>query len=217
MGHIELGHVYKTDHDENDEEEAEEFALALLAPVCYLSRRGYHSPEDIKNAISPLSIPDSRNVYSSCIIYAKTAKPSAIERELCGAMAGTTKNFMFYYKRAYAVVASSLLGIAAINIINSHWQPPVSLSSSLDLDKTSTHFEFESSVSISREAISAAIPDSESTAVPLNQPIVVYITATGEKYHLEDCQHIRNKDNLESMSIEEAQQRQYEPCKICVE
>lgn len=41
----------------------------------------------------------------------------------------------------------------------------------------------------------------------------VWITPTGKKYHRENCRTIRDKK--QEISLEEAEQRKYEPCKVC--
>lgn len=43
----------------------------------------------------------------------------------------------------------------------------------------------------------------------------VYITQYGEKFHLEGCRYIENKDNLIKVSIAEAVKAGYEHCEIC--
>src|SRR5690606_19511503 len=42
---------------------------------------------------------------------------------------------------------------------------------------------------------------------------IVYITKTGEKYHQRSCQHLK-KSSL-TISLEDAKNRGYEPCKVC--
>ena len=45
----------------------------------------------------------------------------------------------------------------------------------------------------------------------------VYITATGEKYHLAGCHYIADKDDLAEMTVAEAEQAGYEACKFCID
>lgn len=42
----------------------------------------------------------------------------------------------------------------------------------------------------------------------------IYITKSGEKYHKENCPHIKGRQTIE-MTLEEAEQLGYEPCKSC--
>ena len=43
---------------------------------------------------------------------------------------------------------------------------------------------------------------------------IVYITATGTKYHLKDCRYVKNKTNITELSKEQAQ-RKHTPCSVC--
>lgn len=49
----------------------------------------------------------------------------------------------------------------------------------------------------------------------LTETTPVYITQYGEKFHLEGCRYIKNKDNLIKVSIAEAVKAGYEHCEIC--
>lgn len=49
----------------------------------------------------------------------------------------------------------------------------------------------------------------------LTEATPVYITQYGEKFHLEGCRHIKNKDNLIKVSIAEAVKAGYEHCEVC--
>lgn len=44
----------------------------------------------------------------------------------------------------------------------------------------------------------------------------VYITVTGEKYHLAGCHYISNKGDLAEMTVAEAEQAGYDACKHCI-
>ena len=59
-----------------------------------------------------------------------------------------------------------------------------------------------------------AIMQNSPAPVPLTE--TVYVTRTGEKYHVEGCQYIEGKDNLRDMTAEEAEQAGYEPCSVCI-
>ena len=43
----------------------------------------------------------------------------------------------------------------------------------------------------------------------------VFITQRGSKYHKEECQLIKNKDNLTKLDKKEAIEEGYGPCKRC--
>ncbi|MBO5372945.1 MAG: MBL fold metallo-hydrolase [Lachnospiraceae bacterium] len=42
---------------------------------------------------------------------------------------------------------------------------------------------------------------------------IVHITASGTKYHVDGCKHLKDSDI--EISLEEAKQKGYEPCKVC--
>ena len=42
---------------------------------------------------------------------------------------------------------------------------------------------------------------------------MVYITATGQKYHRENCRYVRGK--AIEISLSKAQREGYDPCKVC--
>ena len=43
----------------------------------------------------------------------------------------------------------------------------------------------------------------------------VYVTATGTRYHKQDCQYVKGKDNLTEMTLAEAEEDMLTPCKVC--
>lgn len=45
------------------------------------------------------------------------------------------------------------------------------------------------------------------------QKETVYITKTGEKYHLENCRYL--KYSKKAITLEEAINRGYDPCSVC--
>lgn len=44
----------------------------------------------------------------------------------------------------------------------------------------------------------------------------LYVTASGTKYHIKGCQYIKDKTNLISITIEEAEKLSISPCKRCI-
>ena len=45
---------------------------------------------------------------------------------------------------------------------------------------------------------------------------MVYVTVSGKSYHIENCYHIRDKDNLICISSKKAESSGYKPCKDCI-
>ena len=53
------------------------------------------------------------------------------------------------------------------------------------------------------------------TQEPETIPQTVYITPSGEKYHVASCRHIKGSEAVE-MTVEEAVELGKEPCKDCI-
>lgn len=53
------------------------------------------------------------------------------------------------------------------------------------------------------------------TPEPADEQKIVYVTKTGKKYHLPDCQYVKYKDYLKEMTIKEALDAGLQPCKVC--
>lgn len=45
----------------------------------------------------------------------------------------------------------------------------------------------------------------------------VFVTQYGEKYHVDGCHYIADKDDLSEMAVEDAESKGYEPCKFCID
>lgn len=43
----------------------------------------------------------------------------------------------------------------------------------------------------------------------------VVVTSSGRKYHKPNCQYVRDKTNILTLTLEEAEKAEYEPCKVC--
>ncbi len=49
-----------------------------------------------------------------------------------------------------------------------------------------------------------------------NNTKIYYITETGKKYHTAGCRYIKNKDNIQGISLEDAIGQGYDPCSVCI-
>lgn len=58
-------------------------------------------------------------------------------------------------------------------------------------------------------------PESRIVSSVEDEGMLVYVTTTGSKYHKWGCQYINGKTNLIDMYISEAQDKGYQPCKVC--
>lgn len=61
------------------------------------------------------------------------------------------------------------------------------------------------------QAVTAELKESEIESTET----LVYVTPSGTKYHLEDCQYVNGKSVLTEYSIEDAEADGYKPCKVC--
>ena len=55
----------------------------------------------------------------------------------------------------------------------------------------------------------------ETAASNLKPTDLVYVTPTGERYHLKDCQYVAHNDRATAITLEKAQEDGKTPCKVC--
>ncbi len=51
--------------------------------------------------------------------------------------------------------------------------------------------------------------------IPINTYAGVFVTHTGQKYHLKDCDTIRDSVYVQELSLNDAVKRNYTPCRVC--
>lgn len=64
---------------------------------------------------------------------------------------------------------------------------------------------------------STEIKDSTISENNIDNEKIVFITSSGEKYHLSNCRYVKNKTNVSKFSLKDAIKNGYEPCSICIE
>ncbi|MGN1340969.1 MAG: ImmA/IrrE family metallo-endopeptidase [Oscillospiraceae bacterium] len=195
FGHIVLKHtseknVLGISHDPAEtarqEQEANDFAAELLAPACVMSRLGVKSAEQLRKY--GLISPEQALRHIENI---KPTLPSTtVEKVLCERLG--RRHIRISSNAIIAVIAALVLVLACLGIINRQSRPE--------------------EVTISRIESTSADPESSNSG---QEETAVYITRTGEKYHKPDCYHIAGKTGLIELTIEEAEQAGYEPCKDC--
>lgn len=174
------------------EAEADAFAAEMMAPACVMFERGV---KDIQSLIDTNLISDDQAVKH--IRNITHSADSDEERRLCDRLNGPAKLPEKKGKspsltRKYKIMVAAFLAIAAVAIAFPFNVYP---------KRENTSVTSVSTVSTVTEA-----EDGENT---------VYVTVSGEKYHKKGCYHIKNKDNLVELSIEDAEAAGYEPCKDC--
>lgn len=190
LGHIVLGHMsdnnvlgYKPGGliDEGQEDEANEFALEFLAPVCILSQKRINTPR----LVSATTLLDEKR--SNLVTYEvkKHTKYTDYEVKLCNQFSTKKeKNIKIKYA-ATAIITAIILVIAVITTDRKNVQP--------NIEYTQETQEAE----------------------PAPQISDVVVTKTGQKYHTQNCKHIKDKTNIIYMTIDEAIQAGYQPCEDC--
>lgn len=177
--------------------EAEEFKCALLAPSAVLYQMGVDSIEEIQ-AVAGVSVECAEQVMLEIQRRRARRDPfySYQERKLCSLFKETIeqyRNEKFKHKKSaaknkpifYAVLAAILTAVIVFLL-------------------------FIGSFSLS-----------ERDGVPENTPRasydykIVYITKNGDKYHRENCIHIKYHDKI-AISIEDALKNGYLPCSVCL-
>lgn len=198
FGHIALKHtseknVLGISHDPAEtarqEQEANDFAAELLAPACVMSKLGVKSAEQLRKygLISPEQA--MRHIENIKPLFPSTS----VEKALCERFGH--RHIQIPKKTAIAVVAALGAVLAVLAIISQQSRPE-----EIIVPAISETAEQDSS-------------SEEQSAAP--EEDAVYITRTGEKYHKPDCYHIAGKTGLIELTITEAEQAGYEPCKDC--
>lgn len=43
----------------------------------------------------------------------------------------------------------------------------------------------------------------------------VYVTKSGKRYHRHDCKYVKGKNGIRELTLKQASERHYTPCKVC--
>lgn len=196
IAHIYLNHtcydiVLGRSEDNNlasiQEDEAEEFALYLLAPPCLLKKLKYNSPADIEHSTN-INREDAEYIIGKMAdLY--LVRPTTTELKLIHKYETEIKKLnnvkwtklknKFLILFITICLTFSIVGIGIsvkknINLLTRNPDPPI-----------------------------------------ISTQEVYYMTRSGEKYHKQDCPYIKNKDVLE-ITLEEISKHKWEPCKYCI-
>lgn len=195
IGHIALKHTSDKNvlglsrdpaETARQEQEANDFAAELLAPSCVMSALGVKSAEQLRKY--GLISPEQALRHFENI---KSSLPSTTaEKALCERLG--RRHIKIPKKTVIAAVAVTGAVLAAIGTLNSISSRPEEVTVS------------RAEVTTTRKIETAEPEEAE-----------VYITRTGEKYHKPNCYHISGKTGLIGLTITEAEQAGYEPCKDC--
>lgn len=198
LGHISLGHLsdnavvgYRSGGliDEGQEDEANAFALEFLAPICILRKKHITAFEKI-SSITMLDEKRSRFISDEVRNYKKSTN---IEFELCNRFEYSDKSKKLYDHKMM-IHSEIILFFSIVAFLISYTMLTHNNNVTADLAELPVAtFFFEIS----------------------EYSDYVVITKSGEKFHRPDCRHISDKTNITQMTLDEAQNTGYIPCKDC--
>lgn len=247
LGHVLCGHCrrmgpvgYGGDGDPAQEEEANEFALNVRAPVCYLAKLHVQSPEDIR-VITGVGEEDAQHLYEEILKYRKEAHlVTRQEKSLIKMMNGTGERPSFHPGQKYLKNVAAVAFIALALIVGiCCCAPYFSENENLSTFSYGSGESYGGSVpqasagsTLSRpggdsEPVSALVPDSGSPQEERDLAAEIeaskgaqaletfWVTRFGECYHRENCYHLIGKDNLREIIRQDATDVGLRPCKDC--
>mgnify|MGYP004652496487 CR=1 FL=1 len=229
FGHIILNHtsdsvIIGSSHDTSttamQEQEADDFATEMLAPACVMNKLGILSTSELlKTGLlsAEQALAHLDNVKSGTPI-------TETQKLLCDRIKFSQPNRRrFTWLKCVAfLVAGFVIGGAFVHSLSS--QSIVSDDrSSYAEDSSITEPEKSTATTASSTSVittaTATSVSTSSTTTSSNrddsQSETVYVTPHGTKYHKPDCYHIAGRSGLIELTISEAEQNGYEPCKDC--
>lgn len=198
LGHIALNHVsgdsvigYKPGGliDDGQEDEANSFALEFLAPVCVLNRNHINSPQEV-SALTLLDEKRSKLVADEVRNY---KKPTEAEMNYCRKFAKSNKSCKNRRNKIILRTAIIIISVA------------VTFLSCVPLTRGISNISRSDFSSANLLTLTDCSEDTD----------YVVITKSGKKYHRPDCYYIANSKNIMQVTIEQARDGAYEPCKHC--
>lgn len=208
----EIGHIVLHKIGENNiiggneyDEEADEFALYLLAPLPLLSSNSINAPEDIKK-LTQLSLNDSKIVYQNLICYHDDYSAAlACER---------LKTRYRKYPKSNSLL-KILAGVTCVIIIFATIF--FSTTASYFLDKNKPNAEAPRNINIFipySDSCSSVQP--KSTSSEPNIEDLYYWTNGGSVFHSHsDCQALKNSKTVYNGTLSDAQKAKERLCKFC--
>lgn len=200
LGHIMLGHLSASGvrcssglkNEAPQEREADEFALEFLAPTCVLKNIKHLNP----SVISHLTLLDRQSSEHVFFKVRDHKRNTQSENKLCEAFDITKP----YKIKPILMAVGAMLSILLVTYVSNN-----------NDDKNNT-ISISTPVPISTNYVDSISDNVDNVAIDSE---IVVVTKTGDKYHLPDCQHVREKDNVIEMTKQEAIEKGYEPCKVC--
>lgn len=228
IGHIVLGHTTKNSilgsHNHSNsanrqEQEADVFALALLAPVPVLLEMHVHTI----SAISQITgLPyDLARLVAIEIAQKDAYKPTALEKKLVHLFNNSIQEYLRYenqhtiplppiqkrkrkhtHKRFIITLTTCIISLVSIVVFCVATKKPVS-----EIPAIAPVIQTPSPIDNYQTQQKETTNDTTS--------LIVFTTVSGKKYHQQYCRHIKDKTNLTELTIIQAQDRGFAPCKDC--
>lgn len=176
--------------DSAQEFEANNFAVAFLAPPCILKRAHITTTK----AIADNTLLDKSSSALAAYFVRDINQPSAAEKELCARFSGFIRdnNRKLYMRFLFVFLLIIILAVVALLPLStsdsSHQQPQ------------------------QPQSIPYVTP--QPTSVPVTESKVI-VTPSGKRYHLPDCHNVKNRTNTSVLDIQAAEALGYTPCKEC--
>lgn len=181
------------------EKEADEFAIELLAPTCILKSVRQITPEKISH-LTLLERSKAENVFFKVKSHSNNTRD---EQKLCNLFKiyeKDTKYNMLTQRQKYIALFTGIIAVCTIGIFigryssNSQKYPIPSPSSQIVATQTPAPTPVTDSDVLARQ---------------------VAVAASGDKFHRSDCRYVKNRTNIDIMSVEEALSKNLAPCSVC--
>ena len=185
-----INEQYNVSMYDNDEKEAEEFALKLLAPLPILSSYHIETPEDIKK-ITGLSLLDCETIYNDLIDY----HDERFNMFKCEKIAILHRRHL---KRTGDVLKITTLICCFICIVFSLSIICSSTFQKSIVPQSKSNFTMNSDIS------------------SLNENDIYFWTDSGNCFHThKDCQSLKNSSEIHSGTLSDAKDEKERLCKFC--
>lgn len=212
IGHIVLKHNYHgevgfTQADSDSEREANTFAYQLLAPLCVLKALNITDIGDIKS-LTLLNGNQAKYVHKALHHYRE--QPCAYEMIKAYGIRLPKNNKRFDFATVLILLTALLLTAAIlIRELPDLSEQPAETTSNFFAELKEKH-QPQAEVTL---PIETEVP--QTTVANLAQSETVYITRSGERYHKQNCYHIKNSTTVSGVPLPEAIEEGYTACKSC--
>lgn len=203
IGHIVLKHtgqgiVGKSNNplkDSLQEQEADNFAYNLLAPPCVLKKCRARQKADLRNLTNLANIHIEK--FLSCMYEDDNEAADITTDRLLERFSVFIRQYQV--SKYSTVIRTAMLTVSFVALL----LLPVFVRWLNSGDKPLHVVPDESQ------------PYSDSSRNSTSKSSEVFVTVTGDKYHLKDCMYLRGRSNVQKMTEQEAISEGYGACKVC--